>query len=996
MVTVLVLPGIVAAAQGEPISARALEPEVFGAVMEWKASPDGRLVAYRQSIGPDQYGLFVQDVHGAGSEIQLEGVLGPAFGRFAFASDGLTLVYVADLEGDGPRELLRAPLSGGPAQRLSAPLAPGLEVGPFRLGPAKECAYIVEAPSSQAALGDLFSISLDGTSPPHNLTSGLSARVTPVLELAPGSGRVVFSAGGLRSALLDGSEAPATFDRGGNFRVSPDGQWVVIGAVEGPGGALYVAPADASQPARKLSGTLETIERIDDIAITPDGLRVVFSTTIQFDVGRLYSSPLDGSTPAERLDTGVGADGVFQFVLDPAGTRVAYMRPGTAGPRLVIVPVDGGPVTGLDAPASLSQDPAGLQFTPDGTRLVFEAGLLHSVLADGSAPPLVLDPVREAQAPEVDPLGQSVGYMVGSFPSFELFLAPVDRAFAPQRVNGPQLGGGAASFLADRGRLFTPDGGTLLYRSTERFAATPELYSRGRDLAHPGRLASGAVRHRVSSDVTRFIQAPDGGLAVFSVAQAGQDELFAVGLSEPHALVALTSGFFPAGASVLSFALTPDGSHVLFTAQVAFDNGGPHLFGVPSDGSRPPTAFPEDSSDFGDVRFVMDPGGTRVVYRTGIALHSAPIAQGGNPVSTVLTSTLMFDPVSRFEITSDGQRVVFVGGTAAGGARRELYGVPIEGGAAPLQLSSFSYAPPAGAVGRIALAPDGQRVAYLADQLQAGRMELFTAPVDGSAASVRLSRVVPAGGDVSEFRFGPDGTRIVYQADSESDEFVELYGVLADGSTEPVKLSAPMPLSGDVTAFRLGAGRVVYRADAAQNDRFELFASTLDGGQRGVRLHPALAPTRDVEEFETGGARVVYAADTLVDDAYELYSTRVTGVGPGIRGANTRLAPGLVLARDGQAPFVVSPDGGRVLLRALGGNGVELHLRDLLSGKPELVDASRVAPGGAGVTAYAWTADGTRALYIGDLREPGVFELFLAPLGGPTGAEVGVSPTRTR
>jgi hypothetical protein len=38
-----------------------------------------------------------------------------------------------------------------------------------------------------------------------------------------------------------------------------------------------------------------------------------------------------------------------------------------------------------------------------------------------------------------------------------------------------------------------------------------------------------------------------------------------------------------------------------------------------------------------------------------------------------------------------------------------------------------------------AISPDGEQVAYLADQITDGRYELFSVPIDGSAAPVRLS-----------------------------------------------------------------------------------------------------------------------------------------------------------------------------------------------------------------------------------------------------------------
>jgi hypothetical protein len=144
----------------------------------------------------------------------------------------------------------------------------------------------------------------------------------------------------------------------------------------------------------------------------------------------------------------------------------------------------------------------------------------------------------------------------------------------------------------------------------------------------------------------------------------------------------------------------------------------------------------------------------------------------------------------------------------------ELYSAPIDGSAAPVKLNGTL--PSGGGVLSFLLSPDGARVLYLADQSVNGRFELWSVPTDRSSAPVRVNGTLVTGGDVSEsgasplepsFGISPDGTRAVYLADQNTDGVVELYSAPSAGVT---------------------------------NDEIEVFASPLDGSGLSMKLNPPL------------------------------------------------------------------------------------------------------------------------------------------------------------
>src|SRR5262249_55758971 len=126
------------------------------------------------------------------------------------------------------------------------------------------------------------------------------------------------------------------------------------------------------------------------------------------------------------------------------------------------------------------------------------------------------------------------------------------------------------------------------------------------------------------------------------------------------------------------------------------------------------------------------------------------------------------------------------------------------------------------------ISPDNGHVLYIADEDTNEKFELYSAPIVGGSAPVKLNSDLPSQGDVTKAEYTPDGTRVIFLANEESSTTFELFSVPAAGGN-PLKISGPLVSGGNVTDFQISPDgqRVVYRADAETADVFELYSVSL-------------------------------------------------------------------------------------------------------------------------------------------------------------------------
>ena len=275
----------------------------------------------------------------------------------------------------------------------------------------------------------------------------------------------------------------------------------------------------------------------------------------------------------------------------------------------------------------------------------------------------------------------------------------------------------------------------------------------------------------------------------------------------------------------------------------------------------------------------ISPDGRHVAYRANrddpdvYEVFSVPIAGG--------TSVKLHPPVPSGYgdgmFTPDGEEFLSFADSDGDGARK-LYAAPAAGGTWRLLVDP----PPGGSWYGCRVSPDSRRIVYCGPFGPGGRKELFSMPIDGSAATVVLSGPMGSSGSIysSRFEITPDGQRVIYQATQETDLTPTLFSVPIDGSDPAFRLHTF--LGGDewVAGWAVApdSGRVVYRARLGDHDPYELYSVPVAGGTPWKISGPLVDGGRVQSMLVTpDSGTVVYRADEEVAGKYELYSAHIDG-----------------------------------------------------------------------------------------------------------------------
>jgi Tol biopolymer transport system component len=754
--------------------------------------------------------------------------------------------------------------------------------------------------------------------------------------------------------------------------------------------------------------------------LSPDSRWVVFAADALVDERvELFSAPLDGSAPAQRLSgdlaPGVQGSGVpFAIVSDSA--RVVYLRFESGWRGLLSAPIDGSaPALPLGTPLPVGREIAAFLPTPDATRVVFTADLevndrheLYVVPLDGSAPPLKLSTVPPhafvVTRPAVSPDSTRAVYLADGLSNdvIELFSVPLDGSLPPVRLNGSLI----ASADVDGFRI-SPDSARVVYESDQLALGQRDLFSAPSDGSAPAvRLNDDGSRpvspYAISADSTRVLWNPGSTDAFFSAPIATAGAVLDLGSSHP----------------VDGFVLGPDGARVIFGRPV----GGvlEQLWSGVPDGSLAPVELTASTGPGFVALASFTPDATRVVFLHGSSglgpadLRVAP-ADGSGP-ARLIASGASDHQVEHLAFSDD------VGFFVADGLHPPLWRVPLDGSSPP----ALVHAPPLncarGNVTDARLGADLRWALYRGDQEVAGRFGLHAVRLDGSAPR-SLTASLPAHADVEpDYALDSRSGRALFRADIAADGDLELLGVPVTGGA-PASLSGPLVPGGDVLSFRTRDDWLAFRADRGKDEVFELFLTRVLGGP--VWSLTPLVPRGDVEDdyrFDAAGTRIVYRADQRLNDVVELFAVSTPGTpallsAPLIAGgdvtafqcspSSTRVVyradqlvdgqyelftldagPPVPLvaspaqaARNVEDDFRFSPDGALVVLRgdlALD-ERVELWRAPATGGAATRLNGN-IVPAGGDVTAFRVSPDGLRVAYIADQTQNDAFALYSRPL----------------
>ncbi|NOT29218.1 MAG: hypothetical protein HOP15_02085 [Planctomycetes bacterium] len=832
------------------------------ALSEVDITPDSNWLLYSQSRAPS-LGLstewFSVPIAG-GMPVQLSLPLDPTqrvIGFHALVPGAARFVYmVLDyvLFPGGPSfssvELRSAPLDGSPGSLLVA--APSSLPGDLLVGAGGTLVY--RAVPDGAIRPELFRQQADGSGRPKNMNAPLVPGASVhAFALSPDGARVLYVADQevldrreVYSVPIDGSAAPVCLSlpspTGSVFQlpplVSPDGRQVVYAVDERALGAmaLYSAPIDGSVAARELVSVPGLGLSFTSQVISPDGRRVVYIADLERDQQfELYSVPIDGGATPVRLSAPLPLGATIEdVVLSARGDRVAYLTYEGDGRRnLYLVPSDGSAgAIRLNAP---------------------EPGPLAGDVADYGA--------RGAWAVyRADALENGVT---------ELFAAPLDGARPPVRVNRALVAGGDVQEWA-----FSADGARVVYRADQSVDGRNELFVRTLASRIPARRLHPALG--ANKRVESFTLDPLGSAVVYRADQDQNDqvELYRSTL-DASGVSARLNAPLATGGDVQAFALDPLGVRVVYRADQATDELF-ELYSRPLDRSADAVRLNLPLVAGGDVLDqAVDALGQRVVYRADqtanevIELYSVAL-DASSPALRISAALVAGGDVLDYALDPLGVFVVYRADQERDEVR-ELYAVPLDGSRAALKLN-----PALSVAGDVqdqgyALDPLGRRACFAANVLGDGNLALYSAPLDGSAAALRLSP--PGAGrflGAFAFRIDPSGTAAFFLILGGAPESVKLWRAPLDGSGPAVPVTPPGVAVRGLPEF--SAAALLY------NTGDGVFRVALAGGP-AQRL-TLFAPVGFVWDFRATPGFVVYRADHGVPGVIDLWSSPL---GPPLR-----------------------------------------------------------------------------------------------------------------
>lgn len=508
-----------------------------------------------------------------------------------------------------------------------------------------------------------------------------------------------------------------------DFKISPDGSWVVYRA----GSEIYQQPPDPTieqydlfsvpieggTPVRlnALLPAEKTVE--EDYAITADSARVVYrAAQDDLDKVELYSVAIDGPAGSGlKLNDGLPAGGnveAFRLVpgSSPGEDRVVYTANQDSSSRIdaYTIPIAGPTGAGVrinDLSQSEGVLPDSIQISPDS-----QWALYTGPLSTGGA---------------------------------GLFCASASGPRTPViQLNGLLVPGGNVFWYYVQ---ISRDSSRVVYIADQQSDEQNELYSVPiRGPASLGEKLNGPLV--ADGDVAGFAISPDSQWVAYFADQEMDAEwrLFGVPIGgAPGGGQKISHD--PAPGLFLHFStllVSPDSSRVVY-----YESKHPN------------------SQESGQIYSAFIDGPATAAIRL-----NRPLVSGGGVSES-------------FRIAGGTGRVVYIADQDTDNAF-ELYSVPAAGPAEEGVKINRSLGSE-GDVMYFSISPDGQQVAYVADRIRLflgdDVFRLWAVPTLGPGSSSVLHGPPPVtGGDVSfRFEYTPDSSRIVYIADQETDGVKELY-----------------------------------------------------------------------------------------------------------------------------------------------------------------------------------------------------------------------------
>jgi WD40-like Beta Propeller Repeat len=478
-----------------------------------------------------------------------------------------------------------------------------------------------------------------------------------------------------------------------------------IGSLASSGSVVYLADQNTdgvfelflASSGAKLNGPLVPGGNVVSFALTPDKSAVVYIADQQTDeVFELWQVNIATPGVSVKLNGTLVLQGdVTSFAITPDGTSVVYRADQRFDEMFEVFRVlfaTPQASTVLNPPFLNGSGKRVTQFavTPDSTKVVY---------------------IANQDSVNIDELYQAA------------FLNPQ----IPTKLNVTLVPGGNVTNFA-----VALNSASVVYLADQRIDQVFELFLS--PTTGPGSTTSLNPPLSTGQTVTAFAITPDSSAVIYRAnnTPTGVFGLFRVTFALPQTSVITLNGALTAGGNVSSFAIAPDGSAVVYSADQ-------NIFGVVEIFRVPLTA----------VAGVPCPG----------ALSPVCAPQKINPNFAAPQS------VSAFAIAPDSSAAVYLANQTVSTVT-QLYRVPFSClQANPAPSCPQAVPPPAnlpplngalvagGNVSSLAVSPDSTLVFYLADQTTFGVTELYAVNVGSPGSSSKLSGQLVPGGNVTAFTF---------------------------------------------------------------------------------------------------------------------------------------------------------------------------------------------------------------------------------------------------
>jgi len=486
---------------------------------------------------------------------------------------------------------------------------------------------------------------------------------------------------------------------------------LAVAAVTGTAVWLTIGSTVPDAPELRLEIAEPSVAAVT-IAISPDGRRVVFTSTT---TRRLVVRSLADTT----LQPLPGTDGATFPFWSPDSQSLGFFADG----KLKRIDIAAGTVqtvtnaSGSARGGTWNRDDVML-FAPSAASAIFR------VSAAGGEPAKLTTLQTPAQAdhraPQFLPDGQHfLFYARGTADGRGVYVGGLDGSQSPRLID------------ADAGAVYTASGHLLFVRAGTLFGVRFDL----------DRLALAGDPFPVAEQV---IVNPGISMAALSASAAGPI-IYVAGVTGSEQLAWLDrSGKIAAavgdpGAGFLSPALSPDGQQL-----VGGRNTGSTWDLYVRDLTRGVERRLTSDSTL-ETYPVWSPDGSRIVFFSAAkGLVMTPVA--GAEQETVLQTT----PVGPLDWSNDGRFLLY--GAESPTTGQDLWARPMAGDATPVPVASSRFNERGGQ-----FSPDGRWVAYTSDE--SGRSEIFVQPFPGPGTKTQVST---AGG--AQVRWRRDGKELFYVA----------------------------------------------------------------------------------------------------------------------------------------------------------------------------------------------------------------------------------------